>query len=157
MQHKRHYRTGILIILALVWGAIAFAADSAQDDKKAREIENNLIAPCCWTQPVSEHYSEVAEKIRTEVRQMVAAGKSRDEILDYFVAQYGERILAAPRAKGFNSLVYILPWLALALGGWLLLLLIKKMRSPVPATVPPTVLDSRYADAVEREIRDLDE
>jgi cytochrome c-type biogenesis protein CcmH len=157
MQRKRANTTRILIILALFSTAAAAAAGTAQDEKKAREIENNLIAPCCWTQPVSEHYSEVSDKIRKEVREMVAAGKSRDEILDYYVAQYGERILAAPRAKGFNSLAYILPWLALAMGAWLLILLVRKTRSPAPAAVSQTVPDSRYAQTVEQEIKELDE
>ena len=135
-QSLHLFRICMVPILGMLWIAAALGADDAQVDKKAREIEDNIIAPCCWTQPVSEHYSEVAEKIRKEVHEMVAAGKSRDEILDFFVAQYGERILAAPRVKGFNGLVYILPWLALVLGAWLLIILLKKLRAPVPASTP---------------------
>ena len=151
------FRICMVPILGMLWLAAALGADNAQVDKKAREIEDNLIAPCCWTQPVSEHYSEVAEKIRKEVREMVAAGRGRDEILDYFVAQYGERILAAPRAKGFNRLVYILPWLALILGAWLLIILLKKLRTPGAASNPALLPDSRYTSAVEKEIKELEE
>ena len=151
------FRICMVPILGMLWLAAALGADDAQVDKKAREIEDNLIAPCCWTQPVSEHYSEVAEKIRKEVHEMVAAGRGRDEIQDYFVAQYGERILAAPRAKGFNRLVYILPWLALILGAWLLIILLKKLRTPVPASNPAPLPDSRYTSAVEKEIKELEE
>ena len=151
------FRICMVPLLAMLWLAAALGADDAQVDKKAREIEGNLIAPCCWTQPVSEHYSEIAEKIRKEVHEMVAADRSRDEILDYFVAQYGERILAAPRAKGFNRLVYILPWLALILGAWLLIILLKKLRTPVPASNPAPLPDSRYTSAVEKEIKELEE
>jgi cytochrome c-type biogenesis protein CcmH len=144
--------------MAAMFGvAVSFGADKAQIDKTAREIEDNLIAPCCWTQPVSQHYSEVSEKIRKEVREMVAAGKSRDEILDFYVAQYGERILATPRAKGFNRLVYVLPWLALILGAWLLVVLLKKLRTPAPAPEPAPLPDSRYTSAVEKEIKELEE
>jgi cytochrome c-type biogenesis protein CcmH len=143
-------------VVGLIWIAASFGADNAQIDKKAREIEDNLIAPCCWTQPVSGHYSEVADKIRKEVREMVAAGKSRDEILDHYVAEYGERILAAPRAKGFNRLVYILPWLALLLGAWLLVVLLKKLRAPVQTSTPAPMPDARYTQAVEKEMKDLE-
>ena len=156
-QRLHLFRICLVPVVGMLWIAVSFGADTAQIDKKAREIEDNLIAPCCWTQPVSGHYSEVAEKIRKEVREMVAAGKSRDEILDHFVAEYGERILAAPRAKGFNRLVYILPWLALILGAWLLILLLKKLRAPVPASDPAPVPDSRYTLAVEKEMKDLEE
>jgi cytochrome c-type biogenesis protein CcmH len=151
------FRICLGAILGMLWVAAALGADNAQIDKKAREIDDNLIAPCCWTQPVSEHYSEVAEKIRKEVRAMVAAGSSRDEILDHFVAQYGERILAAPRATGFNGLVYILPWLALVLGAWLLIILIKKLRAPVPVSNPAPLPDAQYTSAVEKEMKELEE
>jgi cytochrome c-type biogenesis protein CcmH len=88
---------------------------------------------------------------------MVAAGKSRNEILNYFVAQYGERILASPRARGFNALAYVLPWAALILGAWLLIVIIRKLRSPVVAPGPPPLPDARYASIVEKEVKDLDE
>ena len=112
---------------------VSFGAETKQAADKAREIEDNLIAPCCWSQPVSQHDSEIAQQIRSEVSNMVAAGKSREEILDYYVSKYGERILVTPRAKGFNTLAYILPWAALPIGAWFLILLLRKLRSPVPS------------------------
>jgi len=147
------------LIPVLLWAVASFGAENRQAAEKEREIEDNLIAPCCWSQPVSQHYSDVAEQIRQEVHAMVAAGKSRDEILDYYVAKYGERILATPRAKGFNMLVYVLPWAALILGGWLLILLIKRLRSPAPAPSPPLppAPDSRYSEVIEKEMKELEE
>jgi cytochrome c-type biogenesis protein CcmH len=156
-RHLKLFRILMIPVVGMLWLAVSIGADNAQIDKKAREIEDNLIAPCCWTQPVSEHYSEVAEKIRKEVHEMVAAGKSRDEILDYYAAEYGERILATPRSKGFNRLVYILPWLALILGAWLLIILLKKLRAPVSAPAPASLPDSRYTLAVEKEMKDMEE
>lgn len=143
----------------ILWAAMVAGADNKQAAEKARQIEDNLIAPCCWTQPVSQHYSEVSEQIRQEVRAMVDAGKSRDEIYDYYIAKYGERILATPRARGFNALAYILPWAVLALGAVLLIALLWKRRSPAPAHVPdglPPASDSRYDAIIEKELRDLD-
>jgi len=135
----------------------AFGTDAAQDERLIREIEDNLIAPCCWTQPVSQHPSEVSDRIRREVREMVAAGRSRDEIYDHYVAEYGERILASPRARGFNKLAYILPALALLLGGCLLLILLKRLRAPAPEAAAPAAPDPRYASAVDKEIRELED
>jgi cytochrome c-type biogenesis protein CcmH len=147
----------ILILLCILATLGTLEAQTA--DKKVREIEDNLIAPCCWSQTVSQHYSEVSEQIRQEVRAMVAAGKSRDEILDYYVAKYGERILATPRAKGFNRMVYILPWAALVLGAWLLIVLLRKQRQPEFAAVPnpPSVSDERYTAIIEKEMKEMDE
>jgi len=146
--------TGIILLAILSPGA-----ETGKPADKAREIEDQLIAPCCWSQPVSQHDSEVSQQIRDEVSTMLAAGKSRDEILDFFVARYGERILVTPRAKGFNTLVYILPWAALPIGVWILVLLIRKLRSsaPSPAPAPSPVTDSRYDSVIEKEMRELDE
>ena len=146
-----------LFIAATLLAAPSFGAQSSSASEKEREIEDHLIAPCCWTQPVSQHYSEVAETIRKEVHEMVAAGKSRDEIQSYYVARYGERILAAPRPKGFNALVYILPWLALILGAWLLVLLLNKLRAPAVSPTPPPLPDTRYASVIEKEMKELEE
>ena len=157
MKSANLFRTHLDLIALMLWAAMSLGAEDKQAAEKVREIEDNLIAPCCWSQPVSQHYSEIAEQIRKEVRAMVAAGKSRDEIYEYYVSQYGERILAAPRPKGFNVLAYILPWAALILGAWLLAVLLKKLRSPAPSPGPPSLPDARYASIVEKEIKDLDE
>jgi cytochrome c-type biogenesis protein CcmH len=146
-----------LLITTTVWAVPSSGPQPAPVSEKEREIEDLLIAPCCWTQPVSQHYSEAAETIRKEVHEMVAAGKSRDEILNYYVSRYGERILAAPRPKGFNALVYILPWVALIAGAWLLFLLLKKLRAPAAAPAPSPLPDSRYASVIEKEMKDLEE
>jgi cytochrome c-type biogenesis protein CcmH len=148
------------VIISLLFSAVVcFAAANKKQADQVREIEDSLIAPCCWSQPVSQHYSEVAEQIRNEVQAMVASGKSRDEILDYYVAKYGERILATPRAKGFNSLVYILPWAALIIGAWILIMLLKRLRRPAPAAEPAALPlpDARYESVIEKEIKELKE
>jgi cytochrome c-type biogenesis protein CcmH len=140
------------------WTSLAFGGTGDRTADKAREIEDNLIAPCCWTQPVSQHYSEAAEEIRRGVREMVAAGKTREEILDYYVSIYGERILATPRAKGFNILVYIMPWIAFILGTWLLVVILKKLRAPraIEGPAESALPDAGYSAVVEKELRDLE-
>jgi cytochrome c-type biogenesis protein CcmH len=160
MKHQTIPKLFACIAAGMLLLAIASpGAETNQASVKAREIEDILIAPCCWSQPVSQHDSEVSQQIRNEVSTMVAAGKSRDEILDFFVARYGERILATPRAKGFNTLVYILPWAALPLGAWVLILLLRNLRSPAAAPAPSSspLPDSRYASVIEKEMREMDE
>jgi cytochrome c-type biogenesis protein CcmH len=160
MKYIYKIRLRASLIAVLLCAVYSFGADDRQAAEKAREIreiEDNLIAPCCWSQPVSQHYSEEAEQIRNGVSAMVAAGKSREEILNYYVARYGERILAAPRAKGFNVLAYVLPWAALLLGVWFLIMLLRKLRSPAPAPQPSPLPDARYASVIEKEMKDLEE
>jgi cytochrome c-type biogenesis protein CcmH len=160
MKHLQITKLFAPIAAAVLLLAIAsLGADTDPASMKARAIEDSLIAPCCWSQPVSQHDSEVAQQIRDEVKTMVAAGKSRDEILDFFIARYGERILVTPRAQGFNRLAYILPWAALPIGAWALILLLRKLKAPlpVPASVSKPLEDSRYASVIEKEMREMDE
>ena len=59
----------------------------------------------------------VAKQITGEVSNLLAKGQTKDEIIRYFVEKNGERILAAPTKRGFNLTAWIMPFLALILGG----------------------------------------
>ena len=145
------------LILAMMCAA------PAQDrtlEERAHEIDGKLIAPCCWSQPVSQHYSQVAEEIRQQTRQMLAAGRSEREILDYYVSVYGERILASPHPHGFNLLVWILPWMSLLAGiAFLVLLLLHwARRAPALAEERPSgdQLDESLRVRMEQELKDFE-
>ena len=141
--------------------AFSLAALAAPQNKEetARELEAMLIAPCCWSQPVSQHYSEAADQIRREVREYLAAGKSKQEILDYYVSQYGERILASPRPRGFNLLAYVLPWAFLIAGTAIVVSFLKRQTRQLPdkqeSKADRGPLDEEYARRVEKEMREL--
>jgi cytochrome c-type biogenesis protein CcmH len=159
------YYEGIMMALIraaafiLAFSLVSPAAPQAREET-AREIEGMLIAPCCWSQPVSQHYSEVADQIRKEVRQLLAAGKSKQEILDYYVAEYGERILASPRPHGFNLLAYILPVTSLLTGLVVIAVFLRKwtMRpaAALPADDVPTAGNDQYSARIERELREFE-
>ena len=77
-----------------------------------------------------------------------------------FVERYGERILASPRARGFNRLAYILPWAFFILGAVALVLILRHWRArPVPAggeNLPPTTVDRKMSDRIEAEMREIE-
>jgi len=129
-------------------------------EERAREIDGKLTAPCCWSQPVAQHYSQAADEIRRGVREMLAAGKSEREILDHYVSIHGERILASPRARGFNLLAWLMPAVFFLAGVVLLALILRNwvrrnvVRAPPGAT--ETRVDDRYSVRIDRELKDLD-
>ena len=86
------------------------AAKAAALEHEARQIETMLIAPCCWREQVSVHQSEAAEQVKQEVRAMLAAGLTRQQVLDRFVSGYGVRILAEPPDAGFGRVLHHAPW-----------------------------------------------
>ena len=73
---------------------------------------NMLVSACEGSMECS-----AAKQITNKVAQMVDEGQSKDAIMRYFVETNGERILAAPTKRGFNLTAWILPFLAILLGG----------------------------------------
>ncbi len=55
-----------------------------------------MLAPCCYAEPVARHQSEIAVKMRLEIQSWVNTGKTDEEILAVYKAQYGARVLAPP-------------------------------------------------------------
>ncbi len=109
--------SSVVLVFALCAAAPASAASLTPDQEAlASDLDGRLISPCCWTQTIAVHDSQIAEELRAQVRLLVAQGLTEDDILDALVAQYGEEILAAPRAAGFNLLAYALPALIIILG-----------------------------------------
>ena len=67
----------MVALLMLVGLTVAASPDQAVVEREAKQIERMLIAPCCWTQPVSKHFSGAAAEIRQGIRQMLSEGKTR--------------------------------------------------------------------------------
>ncbi len=60
----------------------------------ASAIEGRLMAPCCWTQTIDIHDSEIALSMRHEIRRRLLNGESADVIEASFVERYGPKIMA---------------------------------------------------------------
>ena len=101
---------------------------------------------------------------RIEIRRLLDAKQTRDQIVDYFIKKYGSQIaLAAPLDKGFNRLAWLFPYSlgTIAAGGMIYGAYRLAHRPPVtPATSPPTgghlAADPEIADKLEDELRNLD-
>jgi cytochrome c-type biogenesis protein CcmH len=106
--------------------ALLLAASPAGASERARKIEEMLVAPCCWSEAVAHHRSEVAAEIRAEIERMVAEGKSDREILDHFIARYGKRILIEPEGRT-RAVATAMPYVFLALGSVVTVAVIRRM------------------------------
>jgi cytochrome c-type biogenesis protein CcmH/NrfF len=102
------------IILAAAFANMGFA-QTADQQARARRLEESILAPCCYRQPLSVHQSEIAVKMRLEIVKWVTAGKSDREILDTYVGLYGPGVLVDPRTKPRKWMQYV-PWLVLLIG-----------------------------------------
>jgi cytochrome c-type biogenesis protein CcmH len=130
---------------------------------EARAIDAMLIAPCCFRQQVSLHQSAAADEVRLDVRARLAAGQTRQQILDAYVARYGKVILAEPPAVGFDLSLYVMPFVTLLLSAGLVTALVRRFTrhrvSPAPGFQAAAALaEPRAADQarLDDELRDLD-
>lgn len=119
------------VFFCLLAGA-AWAAPAGE----ARRIEERFLAPCCWSESLAFHNSPKAVEMREEVEGLVAAGKSEAQIVDLYVARYGERILREPRG-GRRTVLTLGPLVALALGGTLLVVYLRRVRPVAQAAGAP--------------------
>jgi len=108
---------GWLLVLLFVGLTAHAAAPEAAPSEAARinKLDNSLLAPCCFGEPVSRHMSDVAIQMRKEIAERVAAGESDREILDHYKELYGEEILVEPEGTK-RVVLYTLPVMVLFVG-----------------------------------------
>ena len=129
-------------------------------EEVAQGIDQSLMCPICPSETIDQSQVQLAGQMRDIVREKLAAGESRDEILQFFVDRYGTAVLAEPPKSGFNLLVWIAPPVALMAGGAVLFAVLRAMRRPRDSDA---LEDERsddaglepYLSAVDREIQRL--
>lgn len=152
------------LLLALALSVIWFSSIAAQDstprvptDDEVNAIAKQMYCPVCENTPLDVCPTQACAEWRELIREKLAAGWNEQQIKDYFVLQYGDRVLATPPARGLNWLVYIIPVVAFAAGIFILYKAILAYRQP-PAQAEASTLpdaDSRdeYIERIEAELR----
>ena len=110
---------------ALAQQPAAVVAESTLD-ARTRELSSQLRCPVCQGLSLQDSPSELSQQMRDVVRQQLAAGRTPADVRAYFVGRYGEWILMRPEPHGFNWVVYAMPLILLAGGGWILALAVRK-------------------------------
>ena len=123
-------------------------------------VAKQLFCPVCENTPLDVCPTEACAQWRNTIKEKLEAGWSEQQILDYFVEQYGERVLARPSTRGLNILVWVVPPLAVLAGGFGLWRYLKgAVRKPAlvpaaPAEDPAaTAPVDEYAQRLERELQ----
>ncbi|HEX3242490.1 MAG TPA: cytochrome c-type biogenesis protein CcmH [Solirubrobacterales bacterium] len=103
-------------LLALL--ALAATAQAATPQTTLTEIEGEVMCPICGTL-LELAESPQSERERALISRLIAEGRTKGEIKDELVAQYGDRVLALPQGSGFDLSAYLVPVIAflLAVGG----------------------------------------
>ena len=156
-----------LALAAALLGLLTFAILSAQlappahafgEGIETRRIADKLQCPVCQGQSVAESNSQVAEGMRTTIKDMLDEGRSEKEIVDFFVERYGAGVLREPPRSGLFSAVWWVPGIALVLGGGLVLGIVRQRRRSrtdvggCPEPPPESAEDREYRERLRRDI-----
>lgn len=136
-MNQRSSPVWLLALLVLSAGLLlslpsqtALAQDSGPTDDEVNAIAKDLYCPVCENIPLDVCGTQACVQWRSLIRERLEQGWTEQEIKDYFVAQYGDRVLATPPARGLNWLVYVLPPLAIAAGAGVLFRAVRNWRRP---------------------------
>jgi cytochrome c-type biogenesis protein CcmH len=125
------------VVLALFLTGTALAIDPTVLPDPALQaryvaLSHELRCLKCQNEAIADSPSDVAEDLRRELRELLVAGKTNDEIRDFMVARYGEFILFRPRMSARNGWLWFGPAILLV-GGFLIALRIVRQRSRLVA------------------------
>jgi cytochrome c-type biogenesis protein CcmH len=128
-------------------------------DDDVNRVAKKLYCPVCPNTPLDVCETQACQDWRAQIHDQLSAGWTEQQVIDYFVAQYGERVLAEPQRRGFTSLLWLLPVIAALLGLWITYEILRGWRAR-KFVAPPLVEQPQVAPKVrariEQELRDLD-
>ena len=113
-------------------------ADDAQSltqnpelEAKVMNIATELRCLVCQNETIAGSHADLAIDLRNQIRVQLTQGKSKQEIIDYMVARYGDFVLYNPPMKSNTLFLWLGPFALLIIGFILLFKLYKEVRYPV--------------------------
>jgi cytochrome c-type biogenesis protein CcmH len=132
----------ILIFLSLfIWSVFAYSAiESLTFQTEAQSatyhtLVEELRCLVCQNNNLADSNAPLAKDLRHKVYNMVVEGQSREDVIDFMIARYGDFVLYKPRFEGLKIILWLLPFMLLILGLLLLMRFVyqqKKQASPIP-------------------------
>ncbi len=129
------------------------------------DVSKQLICQCgCTMVLLNCSHAECGsrEAMATLIQQKIDQGQSEEQIIQLFVAQYGEQVLASPPKRGFNLMAWITPFVVLIVGAGVIYIVLKKWvrRETQSQTYTPDEPDERdeeYRHQLEEELKEFAE
>jgi cytochrome c-type biogenesis protein CcmH len=144
-----------LVVAALSLAALAPATGAAPaPETTANDVEDEVMCPICGTL-LELSDSPQARREKAYVARLVAEGRTKAEVKDALVVQYGPAALALPEAKGFDLSAYLVPVVALLVAVGALALSVARWRRDGDRSPPPGTGSAPQGEEAERLEADL--
>ncbi len=139
------------ILLAIIPTKVFADGETPVTDDQINAVARQLYCPVCENTPLDVCPTTACAQWRDLIGEKLSQGWNTDQIKDYFVTQYGDRVLAEPPRHGINWLVYILPPVIILVAAGFLFVAIRKMRQP-GTKINATSVHSKEDDSLYAEI-----
>jgi len=112
----------LLVVGLLLWGSLALAVDSSPPlpdpalQQRYLALTHELRCMQCQNESLADSPVGLAADLRRDVRELLQAGQSDDQIRDHMVARYGEFILFRPRMNWRNAWLWSAPAVLMLIG-----------------------------------------
>jgi len=114
----KHLGTAVFLLLGfLLLVTPTLAQDTVVTDDEVNEVAKDLFCPVCENTPLDVCPTQACADWRELIRTQLSEGSTAEEVQAYFARQYGDGVLANPPKQGFNLLLWLLPVVAVVLGG----------------------------------------
>ncbi|WP_303783752.1 cytochrome c-type biogenesis protein [Azovibrio restrictus] len=123
-------------------------ADDPVAEKRLQAISAELRCLVCQNETIAGSNADLAKDLRREIRTMIQAGQSDQQILDFMVSRYGDFVLYRPPLKGTTILLWVGPLLFLGVGIIALQLYLRRRNRVIQETRPLTEEEARQAEAL---------
>jgi cytochrome c-type biogenesis protein CcmH len=163
INKKFLFSIGLTLLYGLFVASVVSAQQPTPSDDQVNAIAKQLYCPVCENIPLDVCPTTACAQWRELIRQKLSEGWTEQQIKDYFVQQYGDRVLGTPPARGINWLVYLVPPIAIIAGAFILFRAFRAWRRPIqgenlastpddnPADTDPT--QDEYIHRMEEEVR----
>lgn len=153
MTARAALAVGLAVALAVPPTGGALGAGTPAPQTSVSEISSEVMCPVCGTL-LELAESPQAQRQKAFIARLVASGRSKDQIKDALVAEYGEEVLALPRGSGFDLSAYVVPVVAFVIAAIALAIGVARWRRAGgppdggrPAPVGLSAEDSERLDA----------
>ena len=151
-------------LLPVIVGSAQEEQPSIPSDNEVNAIAKKLYCPVCPNTPLDVCETQACKDWREQIRDKLASGWNEQQIMDYFVLQYGERVLGEPQRSGFSSMVWILPLIVVLLGIVIVWQVLRSWRTKnarqetSSISVPPASdrISPELWALVEKELKEID-
>lgn len=134
--------------------------DQSQISQMVKNVSSRIMCMCkdnCNKVLVNCNCT-YSDGYRSEIIQLAKQGKTEDEIVQHYINQYGEIVLAAPTTSGFNLTAWLIPFVALFAGGAILWWIFTHWQHKIQSSAhtPVSTHQDVQDDALKKELEKFD-